>query len=796
MQNTVAQQPDLSPTAIRHAVLANGYKPIPVHGKRPQLKGWQQLSPTPASIDAWERGYADHANTGILTGEVVAIDIDAANPDASERLIAELLKIPGAMQAPCRTGRAPKCLFVFRASEPRKKATTQVYLVNGEKCQVEVLGEGQQFVAYGIHPDTQQPYTWTSGDPTTVPFQDLTEVTPEQVDAYLLAAEAILAELGEPERKAAPVSARASSGSTFWTRVNAAALDNTDAWVRLLFSTAHKESGTGAWRVTSKELGRGLQEDISIHADGIQDFGEERGLTPIDLVREYGGAASAKDAAFWLCEQLGRSPSDLGWEVTEPVKLSFSNIAAQVEAANDDDEGDIGRETPQPDPGGLPLSLCYPPGAVGEIAKFIVSCSRFPSPHLSLASSLAFVSALIGRRYKGPTGLRSNIYVIGLAESGFGKDITIRAVQSIASSTVAGDKVTKFVFSDRIASLPGLANKLRRHPACVAQQDEFGKFIRQYMGEKAPAHREEVATALLELTGAASGLWGGQEKADGNVPSIQNPCFSIHGVSTPSTFWGALTGASIDEGLLGRFVLIDAGDRDPKKVRRPENSHENVPQHISDAVWELLGGVGRGQSLYQGPFFALNADSETKPHPIVTVEYASSDVDDFFEEFDDSMRAMKKKVKVEYAPICNRVGENAARLALIVAVGANPREPIITMEIQQWANAVAEHSFKLLLKGADENIADNHLSAEYIRVRNMIIRSGKKGIRHSDIRKNLKSGIRTQRLDEIIGDLITSGDAKLLIAPAKSGQKQTRWWARDFFPEDATVPNGMDLAGG
>ncbi|MGH6774585.1 bifunctional DNA primase/polymerase [Brucella tritici] len=781
-----AQQPDLSPTAIRHSVLANGYKPIPVNGKRPQIKGWQQLSPTPVSIDAWERGYTDHANTGILTGEVVAIDVDAANPDASERLIAELLKIPGAMQSPCRTGRAPKCLFIFRATEPRKKAATPVYIVNGEKCQIEVLGEGQQFVAYGIHPDTGKPYTWASGDPMTVPFHDLPEISPAQIDDYLSTAEAILADLGEPERKAAPASARASSGSTFWNRVNAAALDNTDAWVPMLFSSAKKEAGTGAWRITSKELGRGLQEDISIHAGGIQDFGEERGLTPIDLVREYGGAASAKDAAFWLCEQMGREPADLGWQITVPVKLNFAKIAQEVEAANDDDERDIDREIPQPDPGGLPLSLCYPPGAVGEIAKFIVSCSRFPSPHLSLASSLAFVSALIGRRYKGPTGLRSNIYVIGLAESGFGKDITIRAVQSIASSTVAGDKVTKFVFSDKIASLAGLANKLRRAPACLAQQDEFGKFIRQYMGEKAPAHREEVATALLELTGAASGLWGGQEKADGNVKSIQNPCFSVHGVSTPSTFWSALTGASIDEGLLGRFVLIDAGDRDPKKVRRPENSHENVPQHISDAVWELLGGVGRGQSLYQGPFFALNADSETKPHPIVAVEYASSDVDDFFEEFDDSMRAMKKKVKVEYAPICNRVGENAARLAMIVAVGTNPREPIITMEIQQWANAVAEHSFKLLLKGADENIADNHLSAEYIRVRNMIIRRGNNGLRHKDLTKNLQSGIRDQRLDEILRALTISEDAKFLSAPAKSGQTMVRWWARGFIPEGAT----------
>lgn len=781
------QRHEMSPTDIRLAVLTNGYKPIPVNGKRPQIKGWQQLSPSRASIDAWEHGHSDHTNTGILTGEVVAIDVDAPDPAVAEKLIAELLKLPGAMSAPCRTGRAPKCLFIFRATEPRKKVATPVYLVNGHKCQIEVLGAGQQFVAYGIHPETEKPYSWASGDPISVPFDDLPLIEPERVDGYLAAAEAILAELGEPERKPAPASARPAVGDTFWNRVNTAALDNTDAWVPMLFSSAHKESGTGAWRVSSASLGRGLQEDISIHSSGIQDFGEERGLTAIDLVQKYSVHDTPKDAAFALCQQLGRDPSDLGWQITVPVKVNFAKITQEVEAANDDEEDDADVSLPQPASGGLPLNLCYPPGAVGEITKFIVSCSRFPSPHLSLASSLAFVSALIGRRYKGPTGLRSNIYVVGLAESGFGKDITIRAVQSIASSTVMGDKVTKFVFSDKIASLPGLANKLRRAPACLAQQDEFGKFVRQYMGENAPAHREEVATALLELTGAASGLWGGQEKANGNIPSIQNPCFSVHGVSTPSTFWAALTGASIDEGLLGRFVLIDAGDRDPQKVRRPENSHENVPQHISDAVWELLGGTGSGKSIYQGPFFALNADSETKPHPIVTVEYASSDVDNFFEEFDDRMRAMKKKVKVEYAPICNRVGENAARLAMIVAVGANPRAPVITMEIQQWANAVAEHSFKLLLKGADENIADNKLSAEYIRVRNMIIRRGKNGLRHKDLTKSLQSGIREQRLDEILRALTISEDAQFASAPAKSGQTMVRWWARGFLPEGATA---------
>jgi hypothetical protein len=44
---------------------------------------------------------------------------------------------------------------------------------------VEIFGQGGQFVAYGIHPDTKQPYRWLEEgqEPLTVPFVDLPPVT-------------------------------------------------------------------------------------------------------------------------------------------------------------------------------------------------------------------------------------------------------------------------------------------------------------------------------------------------------------------------------------------------------------------------------------------------------------------------------------------------------------------------------------------------------------------------------------------------------------------------------------------
>ena len=76
-----------------------------------------------------------------------------------------------------------------------------------------------------------------------------------------------------------------------------------DAWVPALFPKA-KRATNGAWRVKSRDLGRDLEEDLSVAPTGIVDFGvadqgdpRQGKRTPIDLVMEHGGAPDARQAA-------------------------------------------------------------------------------------------------------------------------------------------------------------------------------------------------------------------------------------------------------------------------------------------------------------------------------------------------------------------------------------------------------------------------------------------------------------------------------------------------------------------
>lgn len=299
--------------AIAKKLIANGYRPVPCTGKRVLIDDWPKR-------DFTEWDFKPSHNVGIKTGDGIAlVDIDVTDPKASAAIAAEWLRRhQGALQ---RTGKAPKTAFLVASDIPSKVEAKLPDLGKGDK--IEILASGQQFVAYGIHPDTQAPYHWHGLDPLDT-FLGVKDALPFVSEAELLDfLKWVRLNYGPPEREKTadkPLSVRAAagfkidtgSGGGFWRAVNDAALADRDLWVPALFPTA-KKSANGAWRITSRDLGRDYQEDLSIHETGITDFGPENTQTAISLTMAFGGAPDAKAAAFWICEKLGRDPQSLGW---------------------------------------------------------------------------------------------------------------------------------------------------------------------------------------------------------------------------------------------------------------------------------------------------------------------------------------------------------------------------------------------------------------------------------------------------------------------------------------------------
>jgi hypothetical protein len=175
-------------TACRRCLFAAGYSPLPVNGKAPPVPGWQDIVATNDIISAWEDKYPDATNTGILTGNTPAIDIDVLDPAIADELQQIAERMIGT--SPIRIGQAPKRAMLFRTDEPFDKVSTPIFTSPGDRThKVEILGRGQQIVVYGIHPDTHSPYTWQGGEPGPQLERDaLMPFSVEQASEFIVAA--------------------------------------------------------------------------------------------------------------------------------------------------------------------------------------------------------------------------------------------------------------------------------------------------------------------------------------------------------------------------------------------------------------------------------------------------------------------------------------------------------------------------------------------------------------------------------------------------------------------------------
>ena len=174
-----------------------GYDVTPLNGKVPILKAWQ-TRPEAA------KDYAKHGNSniGLLCGgihNIVAVDIDVKDPATAETI--RNIAIDQLGFAPERIGNAPKTLFVFKCSEPFYKTKTAIYSIKGQDACIEILAEGQQFVASGKHPDTKKNYSWPDDSLLDVPPLALTTVSPSDITAFIAVCNNTLAEKGEIKAK-------------------------------------------------------------------------------------------------------------------------------------------------------------------------------------------------------------------------------------------------------------------------------------------------------------------------------------------------------------------------------------------------------------------------------------------------------------------------------------------------------------------------------------------------------------------------------------------------------------------
>lgn len=173
----------------------NGYDIIPIKRgqKAPALWDWSTVTVDKQAVDKWIVSKAS-CGIGLRTRMFPAIDIDVLDAELADQVEAACASIIGFPPYPLvRVGRAPKRLLLCRAAAPFRKirSTTFVPRSGGDEIAVEILGDGQQCVIYGIHPTTQLPYQWEGPEIRDVRADSLPVLTREKAIQVIEAFEAL-----------------------------------------------------------------------------------------------------------------------------------------------------------------------------------------------------------------------------------------------------------------------------------------------------------------------------------------------------------------------------------------------------------------------------------------------------------------------------------------------------------------------------------------------------------------------------------------------------------------------------
>lgn len=228
-------------------------KAVGVRGFGGKWFGFDWL-PHEATDEDAERWQAMGAGVGIKTGrDLILIDADTLD-EGNAKVIRDIVE-KHCGQLPARVGRYPKVGYPVRVTEPVQYSRVEFGELDERgslTSRVEILSEGRQFVAHGIHPVTREPYFW----PRPLVAKDkLPQITPAQLQAMMTELQSVL-----PAAK--PI---ITEGST--TKINQAALKGNLALVRKAVEAIPNTSQHFGTRESYRDFGYAIKAALPDNPD-------------------------------------------------------------------------------------------------------------------------------------------------------------------------------------------------------------------------------------------------------------------------------------------------------------------------------------------------------------------------------------------------------------------------------------------------------------------------------------------------------------------------------------------------
>lgn len=425
---------------------------------------------------------------------------------------------------------------------------------------------------------------------------------------------------------------------------------------------------------------------------------------------------------------------------TPPLPASeVSQIAASVARYEPDQiqeliiEG-VDPEPRQSDPGPLPPHLLEVPGLIRQVIQYNLSTADRRQPELALAAAIAMMGTITGRKVCDSRDTRTNVYCVGLCESGGGKNNALKVNRRILRAANLGD----FVRFEDPASSTGMINAVAASPSMLLQLDELGRFLATLKDPRSAPYLFEIVTVWMKLFSVANDVYTGKAYADSKKDKqIVQPNLCIYGTTVRQSFLESLTTESLTNGLVSRLLVFEATHD------RPELQESVCTDPPSE---ELLNEVGWWRDYNPGGNL-----SGMNPQPRKISDTAETKL--FFRQLEDYYTEQVEKDK-QGSILWTRATEKARKLALIYQCSADRHSETLSIEACKWAGELIHHLTHKTIFMAREWISDTRVGAD----KNRILRRLREfGPQSTTQLLRAFQGYRARELNEFVTDLIASG---------------------------------------
>lgn len=344
-----------------------------------------------------------------------------------------------------------------------------------------------------------------------------------------------------------------------------------------------------------------------------------------------------------------------------------------------------------------PSTLEWPPGRVGDVAKWMYSIAPRPVREVAIVSALGFFAGIMGRVYN-ISGSGLNLYMVLVARSAIGKEAMHSGISKLCHRLLlASPYISNHIDFSDYASGPALVKAITQRTSFVNVAGEWGRKLRKMSDDHTEgpmASLRTVMTNLYQKSSAGTIVGGiGYSDKEKDVKSANGVAYSMIGETTPDTFYESLTNTMMQDGFMSRFIVIEYAGLRPELNTA---TSAPFPEHIVDELVNLL------ELVHHCPpdrFADISMSRE-----------AQDMLDEFNKECDTQINATDDE---SWRQMWNRAHLKALKIAGILAVADNCGAPCVMTQHAEWALDVVKRDIRIMSrKMTDGDVGDGDMVRE------------------------------------------------------------------------------------